>query len=116
MKDAILKGTGNSRYLKSIAEFLKLYPTYPDFAQALADGTLPVDLSGINKEGWADVGTALSKANLLTDSTAALAGLGDEATPNEMFAALAERITYGVEDLTAGDSSLANGVVYLVYK
>ena len=29
MKDAILKGTGNSRYLKSVAEFLKLYPTYP---------------------------------------------------------------------------------------
>ena len=62
----------------------------------------------------------LNKANLLTDATAALEGLGSEATPNEMFAALANRssrmITYGASDLTPGVSSLETGTVYLVYE
>lgn len=116
MRDAIIKGTGNSRYLKSVSNFIQLYPTYQDFAQALVDGTFPIDLNGINTNGFSDTGTALSKANLLTDSTAAIIGLGDEATPNDMLAALAGRITYGTENLTAGESGLADGVVYLVYK
>lgn len=120
MQDAIAAGTGNSRYLKSISGFLELYPTYEAFAQALISGTLPVDLNGLNPDGWAQLGTDLSKANLLTDSTAALAGLGDDATPNDMLAVLANKlsglITYGTADLTAGSSNLATGTVYLVYK
>lgn len=84
-----MKGTGNSRFLKSVSGFLALYPTYEVFADALVSGTLPVDLNGVNEEGWAELGTPLDKASLLTNATAALAGLGDEATPNEMFAALA---------------------------
>jgi hypothetical protein len=35
------------------------------------------------------VGTPLNKANLLTDETAALVGLDNTATPNDMFSALA---------------------------
>ncbi|MCI8810872.1 MAG: hypothetical protein HFF84_12315 [Oscillibacter sp.] len=111
-----MKGTGNSRFLKSVSGFLALYPTYEAFADALVSGTLPVDLNGVNEEGWAELGTPLDKASLLTDATAALAGLGDEATPNEMFAALAGRTLAGTTDLTAGTSDLSNGVVYLVYK
>lgn len=38
MQDGIMKGTGNSRYLKSIADFLTQYPTYQEFAAALAAG------------------------------------------------------------------------------
>lgn len=116
MQDAITNETGNSRYLKSVSGFLSLYPTYEAFAQALIAGTLPIDLNGINEAGWAQLGTALDKANLLTDATAALMDLGDEATPNEMFAALANRIVFGTEELTPGSSSsFPNGTIYFVY-
>ena len=120
MNDGIIMETGNSRFLKSIAGFLQAYPTYEDFAAALVAGTLPVDFNGLNADGWATLGTLLNKANLLTDATAALEGLGSEATPNEMFAARANKlnglITCGTIDLTAGSSDLATGRVYLVYK
>ena len=115
MQDAITKETGNSRYLKSVSGFLSLYPNYEAFAQALVAGTLPVDLNGINPDGWAQEGTPLD--SLLTDATAALAGLGNEATPNEMFAALANRIVLGTADLTAGSASaFPDGTIYFVYK
>lgn len=69
MQDAIIKGSGNSRYLKSVANFATLYPTYADFVQALVEGTLPIDLNGTNAAGFTQTGTALNKANLLSDST-----------------------------------------------
>lgn len=71
MIDGIIKGTGNSRKLKSVSNFLSLYPTYADFAAALIAGTLPIDLAGINADGWQQLATALSKGNLLSDETAA---------------------------------------------
>ena len=83
MQDGIIKGTGNSRYLKSIADFLTQYPTYNDFAAALAAGTLPIDLNGINETGWDQLGTALNKANLLSDETAEALGLPNTAVPDE---------------------------------
>ena len=127
MKDGIIAETGNSRYLRSIAGFLQAYPTYEAFAAALIAGTLPIDWAGKNPDGWAQAGTDLNKANLLTDATAALADLGPEATPNEMFAALANMvkssgdkldglITYGTADLTAGSSNLATGTIYDKYE
>lgn len=117
MQDAITKGEGNSRYLKSESDFLTKHPTYEAYVDALVAGTLPVDLNGINPEGWAQLGTALDKANLLTDATAALVGLGPEATPNQMFAALAGRIVLGTADLTEGaDSPYPEGTLYFVYK
>jgi len=69
MQDAIINGSGNSRFLKSINEFLTLYPDYESFALALIEGTLPIDLNGINPAGWAQQGTPLNKANLLSDAT-----------------------------------------------
>lgn len=69
MKDSIIAQSGNSRYLKSVANFLNLYPTYEAFAQALIAGTLPIDLNGINPAGWQQIGTLLGKANLLSDET-----------------------------------------------
>lgn len=69
MQDAIINGSGNSRFLKSINEFLTLYPDYESFALALIEGTLPIDLNGINPAGWAQQGTPLNKANLLSDTT-----------------------------------------------
>ena len=92
MQDSIIKGTGNSRYLKSVAAFLTQYPTYADFAAALAAGTLPVELNGINEEGFQQLGTALNKENLLKDTTAALYGLGTDAVPDDVFARIAKML------------------------
>lgn len=88
MTDGIIKGTGNSRYLKSVENFLEFYPTYEAFAAALSEGFLPIDLNGLNLSGWQTVGTALNKANLLTDVTAQT--LGD--TPALAFAALLSKV------------------------
>lgn len=141
MQDGIMNETGNSRYLRSIAGFLQAYPNYEAFARALIAGELPIDLNGINPDGWAQLGTPLNKSNLLTDATAALADLGPEATPNEMFAAIVEKvnsaneaasaasstanaakqkvenlITKSTVDLTAGSSPLVTDRIYLVYE
>ena len=89
MTDSVLKGTGNSRYLKTIANALTQYPTYESFITALVNGTFPIDLNGTNSAGFSTVGTPLNKANLLTDATAALLGLTSSATVNDMLAALA---------------------------
>lgn len=115
MKDAIALGTGNSRYLKSVSGFLSLYPTYEAFAAALVAGTLPIDLNGINPDGWAQLGNDLDKANLLTDATGALMNLGSEATVNDALATLAQKITFGTEDLADG-APLPTGTIYVKYE
>lgn len=86
MKDSIIKGTGNSRYLKSA---ISASMTFDQFKQMLIAGTLPVDLFGANADGWNQLGTALNKANLLTDATAALLGLSGDPTINAALAAIA---------------------------
>lgn len=115
MQDAVALEIGNSRYLKSVSGFMSLYPTYESFAAALVAGTLPIDLNGINPDGWAQLGTALDKAHLLTDATAALMNLGTEATVNDALATLAQKITYGTTDLAAG-AALPTGTIYVKYE
>jgi hypothetical protein len=85
MIDSVLKGTGNSRFLKSAV------PAGTSWADALAmlqAGTFPIDLNGINNAGFQQVGTPLNKANLLKDATAAQIGLPPSTTPDGMFQAL----------------------------
>lgn len=85
MIDSVLKGTGNSRFLKSAV------PTGTSWADALAmlqAGTFPIDFNGINTDGFQQVGTPLNKANLLKDATAAQIGLPPSITPDGMFRAL----------------------------
>jgi hypothetical protein len=91
VQDAIMKGNGNSRYLKTVEEALSLYPTYEDFLQAMIAGTFPVDFNGINKDGWTQLGTPLNKANLLSDTVISTLGLstGANSTPNDAFNVLA---------------------------
>lgn len=92
MKDFVPKGTGNSRLLKSVSNFLSLYPDYPRFANALIAGTLPVDFNGINSEGVQQTGTALSKETLLTDKTAAALELSQsDPTVNDALYALSQK-------------------------
>ena len=85
MNDLVIKGTGNSRLLKSVQNFMSLYPTYTDFVQALIDGTLPIDLNGFNSAGVQTQGTPLNKTNLLKDATANKYGLGGNATINDVL-------------------------------
>ena len=134
MKDGVIAETGNSRNLRTVAGIRQLAPTYDAFLELLVKGEFPIDWTGKNPDGWAQQGTELNKANLLTDATAALMDLGTEATPNEMLAALANAlkasgtsvtqltqkvnglITYGTADLTAGSSDLATGTIYVKYE
>jgi len=94
MQDFIPAGTGNSRFLKSVAGFLTQYPTYEDFAAALIAGTLPIDLNGVNPLGYTQLGTPLNTASLLSAATAAaiqaamLAGQAPN-TVDEALAAIA---------------------------
>ena len=134
MTDGVIAETGNSRNLRTVAGIRQLAPTYDAFLELLVKGEFPIDWNGKNPDGWAQQGTELNKANLLTDATAALMDLGAEATPNEMLAALANKInasgtsvtqltqkvngliTYGTADLTAGSSNLPTGTIYVKYE
>lgn len=82
MKDFFPKGTGNSRYLKSS---IPAGTTHEELVAMLREGTFPIDLNGINAAGVAQQGTALNKANLLKDATAALFGLGSDAVPDDVL-------------------------------
>ena len=133
-----MKGSGNSRYLKTVGEALSLYPTYEDFLQAMIAGTFPVDFNGINKDGWTQQGTHLNKANLLSDTVISTLGLstGANSTPNDAFNVLAnignvhvwrktvvteEEIPAGyrlVDDTTnrnnVGDQTVSNALIFLI--
>ena len=91
MKDSDIKGTGNSRYLKSSLEGIT---TWEQFRNALAAGTLPVDLNGINPDGFQQLGDPLNKASLLKDYTCGLLGLPNTAVPDDALLALLIGVGY----------------------
>lgn len=117
MKDFIPKGTGNSRFLKSVADFMARYPTYADFAAALIAGTLPVDFNGINAAGVAEMGTPLNRQTMLSPEVQALLGLPDDATPSDALLATVDK-TEIARITTSGTWVCPEGVteidVYLV--
>lgn len=100
MLDSVPKGEGNSRFLKSVDDFMEKYPTYQDFAAALVAGTMPVDI-GLNADGWLVLGMALAKMNLLRDETATELGIDNpaDATVDDAFLALRDRLV-GTKDST----------------
>lgn len=89
MTDTVIKGSGNSRSLKTVPNALTLYPTHEALVAAMVDGTFPIDLGPLNDAGVQTRGMDLNKANLLSDATAALYGKGDNASPDEVLAAIA---------------------------
>lgn len=91
MQDTIITGTGNSHTLKTVADFLTRYPTYADFAAGFIAGEIPADIGPLVAAGVQQQGTALNKANLLTDATGTKLGLATTATPNDALSALASR-------------------------
>lgn len=108
MTDGVKKGTGNSRYLKTVSNFLTLYSTYEKFAQAFMAGTIPVDFNGINAAGWTTQGTPLNKANLLKDATATGMGLTASATPDQAFAKLRSLIA-AAQNIAEGRGIVVTG-------
>lgn len=74
MQDTIIKGTGNSRSLASVPNFLTLYPTYEAFGQALINRELPIDLGPINPTGVDVIGTLLSAGNIFGKETGSYIG------------------------------------------
>lgn len=94
MTDGIPKGTGNSRLMRSVADFLRRYPTYEDMGRALENGTFPFDLNGIDPAGWEQIGTSLNAGNLLKQSTAGMLNLPDPAlaVPDDALRALMQSV------------------------
>lgn len=108
MRDTIIKGTGNSRYLKSSLEGIT---TWEQFRVALLAGTLPIDLNGVNEEGMQQLGSPLNKATLLKDNTAGLYGLTAEALPDDVLQALANNQAIIRSGYVDGDAVAAGDVV-----
>ena len=88
MTDTIIKGTGNSRTLKTVPNAAALYPNFDAFLAAMVAGTLPIDIGPLNPTGLQQQGTDLNKSNLLKDATASLYGKGNTATPDDIFSLL----------------------------
>lgn len=104
MKDSVIKGTGNSRYLKSSLEGIT---TWEQFRAALAAGTLPVDLNGINPEGFQQLGDPLNKVTHLKDGTAEKYGMDNTAVPDEVLDVLSKSVlngAYKTVDVYAGQN------------
>lgn len=90
MQNGIIKGQGNSRYLKS---GIGSSTTWEQFLASLIAGTLPIDLNGINEDGWDQLGTPLNKATLLSDSTETeLFGDAQNRTVDQAFMGLLAKI------------------------
>lgn len=86
MNDTVIKGSGNSRTLKTVPNLAARAPTYDKLLELLTGEGLPIDLGPLNPAGLNVRGTDLNKETLLKDSTAALYGLGANATPDQILA------------------------------
>ena len=90
MQDLVALGTGNSRLMKSN---ISPSTTLSELISMLNNGTFPYDIGPLNAAGISQQGTALNKANLLTDATASLIGLSSDATPNDAFQTLRKLVS-----------------------
>lgn len=88
MKDTVIKGDGTSRTLKAPASMPE---TFEEWRSQLLAGNATMDI-GLNSDGCTVVGTAMSKANLLSDTTkAALELSGSDPTVNDALYALSQK-------------------------
>lgn len=87
MRDLEIKGTGNSRYIKSS---IPANTTFDEFLTMLRAGNLPIDLMGLNTAGIITQSpSAYSKANVLPDTVCSTLGLNSTtAEPKDAFDAL----------------------------
>lgn len=88
MKDTVIKGDGTSRTLKAPASMPE---TFEEWRSQLLAGNATMDI-GLNSNGCTVVGTAMSKANLLSDTTKAALELSQsDPTVNDALYALTQK-------------------------
>lgn len=111
MQDLVALGTGNSRLMKSN---ISPSTTLSELISMLNNGTFPYDIGPLNAAGISQQGTALNKATLLKDATAALFGLGTDAVPDDVLKVLSQAALYKTVTPTAQLGTLAEGsIIYL---
>lgn len=86
MQDLEIKGTGNSRFLKSS---VPATTTWEDFLTMLRAGNLPIDLTGLNSAGIITQNpSAYNKANVLPDDVCSALGIDPQTSePKDAFLA-----------------------------
>ena len=86
MQDLEIKGTGNSRYIKSS---VPATTTWDDFLTMLRAGNLPIDLMGLNTSGIITQSpSAYNKANVLPDDVCQELSIDpDTSEPKDAFLA-----------------------------
>ena len=88
MKDTVIKGNGKSRSIKAPTD---MPATFEEWRTQLLAGTATLDI-GLNAAGCDVVGTVMSKANLLSDTTkSALELSGSDPTVNDALYALSQK-------------------------
>ena len=88
MKDTVIKGKGKSRSVKAPTD---MPATFEEWRTQLLAGTATLDI-GLNAAGCDVVGTALTKANMLSDTTkSALELSGSDPTVNDALYALSQK-------------------------
>lgn len=91
MQDLEIKGTGNSRFLKSS---VPATTTWEDFLTMLRAGNLPIDLTGLNSAGIITQNpSAYNKANVLPDDVCSALGINPQTSePKDAFLAAALQV------------------------
>lgn len=97
MKDTTIKGSGNSRSMKTVPNAPIIYPDFATFIQEFASNGIPFDMGPLNLTGVLEKGTDLNKSTLLTDATAAIVGFDSSAVPNDVLAALSNYALSGAK-------------------
>ncbi len=88
MKDTVIKGNGKSRSIKAPTDMPE---TFEEWRTQLLAGTATLDI-GLNAAGCDVVGTTLTKANMLSDTTkSALELTGSDPTVNDALYALSQK-------------------------
>ena len=85
MIDSVIAGTGDSRYLRTS---LPASTTWEDALAMLRAGTFPIDLAGINLDGFVTLGTALNSDSLLKSAIITALDLDADATPSDAWEAV----------------------------
>lgn len=97
MKDTVIKGDGTSRTLKAPASMPE---TFGEWRSQLLAGNATMDI-GLNSDGCTVVGTAMSKANLLSDTTKAALELSQsDPTVNDALYALNQKTQPAILNVT----------------
>ena len=116
LKDTILAGTGNSRYLKTS---LPSTATWSDALVLLRSGEFPIDLAGLNMEGIVQLGTALTSDTLLKSAIITALDLDENATPSDAWEAVLaliedkqDALTFDSEPQPGSQNPVRSGGVY----